>query len=55
MPESPFVVEKSGHLAWLTLNRPKARNAMNLAFFNELPGIMNDLDRDDSIRAIITH
>ncbi len=53
MSYSTIRVEKSGPLAWLTLNRPQARNSMTLAFFRELPHIMAGLDRDDSIRAVI--
>ena len=46
-------VEKSAPLAWLSLNRPQARNSMTLEFFRELPQAMADLDQDDSIRAVL--
>ena len=41
--ESSFKVEKTGHVAWLILNRPKQRNTMTLEFFQELPRLFKEL------------
>ena len=37
----------------VTLDRPQARNAMNRAFFDELPDAMRQLSEDDAVRAVV--
>ena len=37
----------------VTLDRPAARNAMNAAFFDELPAAMNQLANDDRVRVVV--
>ncbi len=49
----PFQITKEDHIAWLTLNRPEKRNAMNQAFFNELLKIFPQFDEDSSVRVVI--
>jgi enoyl-CoA hydratase len=51
--ESNFKVKIDSHIAWLTLNRPEKRNAMGLAFFEEIGELFDDFDRDAHIRVII--
>ena len=49
----PFRVEKDGHVAWLILNRPEKRNAMDMVFFEELLRRFRDFDADPDIRAVV--
>lgn len=51
--ERPFKVEKKGHAAWVTLNRPEKRNTMDYAFFEELEGIFKELGADSEVRVIV--
>ncbi|MDD9302592.1 MAG: crotonase/enoyl-CoA hydratase family protein [Desulfobacter sp.] len=48
-----YRVEKKEDLAWVFLNRPEKKNAMGPAAWKEPVEIFEDLDRDDTIRAII--
>jgi len=41
--------EKKEHVAYITLNRPEALNAMNLATHRELAAIWDDFESDDAI------
>lgn len=54
MPEYKFYsVDKKPPLAWVSLNRPEKKNAMNPPAWKETIPIFEDLDRDPEIRAII--
>lgn len=48
-----YLVEKKAPLAWVWLNRPEKKNAMNPPAWSELPGIFEDLSNDPEIRAVI--
>ncbi len=48
-----YSVEKKGHIAWVWLNRPEKKNAMNPPAWTETIPIFKELDDDDEIRAII--
>jgi enoyl-CoA hydratase/carnithine racemase len=50
---SQFSVEKDNHIAWLTLNRPEKRNAMGLAFFEEIGTWFDDFDRNPDIHVVV--
>ena len=50
---SNFKVEVDNHIAWLILNRPEKRNAMGLAFFEEIGAWFDDFERDPDIRVVI--
>jgi enoyl-CoA hydratase len=52
-PEDVVLVEVSESIATVTLNRPHARNALNHAVRSRLPVVMERLDVDDRIDAII--
>ncbi|HVY85780.1 MAG TPA: crotonase/enoyl-CoA hydratase family protein [Caulobacterales bacterium] len=52
MPEC-FDVKIEDRIAAITLNRPKAFNAMNRAFWNELPEIVRDIDDNAKARVIL--
>jgi len=46
-------IERDGHVATLFLDRPEKRNAMNMAFFAELPVAMAELGADPEVRAVV--
>ena len=46
-------IERRGAVAWLWLNRPDARNAMNEAMSAELPRALRELERDAAVRAVV--
>jgi len=48
-----YLVEKKGHIAWVWLNRPEKKNAMNPPAWTETIPIFEDLDEDDNIRVVI--
>jgi enoyl-CoA hydratase len=48
-----FDVSLDGQVAHIKLNRPDAFNAMNRAFWNELPAIVRDIDDNARARAIV--
>jgi enoyl-CoA hydratase len=51
--EEILLVEVSGRVATVTLNRPAVRNALNAALRSALPTTMESLDRDESVDVII--
>jgi len=54
MPEYEFYrVEKRETVAWVFLNRPEKKNAMNPLAWTESIEIFTDLDQDDEIRAVV--
>ncbi|MCH2101895.1 MAG: enoyl-CoA hydratase-related protein [Planctomycetes bacterium] len=50
---SPVTLERDGHAAWLTLNRPEARNALSLPTLNLLRDLLAEIRADDSIWAVV--
>jgi enoyl-CoA hydratase len=48
-----FDVSIEGGVAHIQLNRPDAMNAMNRAFWNELPAIVRDIDDNARARCIV--
>ncbi|HPC85890.1 MAG TPA: crotonase/enoyl-CoA hydratase family protein [Smithellaceae bacterium] len=49
---SSFKVEKTGHVAWLILNRPKQRNTMTMEFFQEMRRLFKAFDEDVDVRVV---
>lgn len=47
------ILEKEGHLAVVTINRPKALNALNSATLKDLDIVLDDLEKDSDIYAVI--
>jgi enoyl-CoA hydratase/carnithine racemase len=45
--------ERRGHVALLTLNRPEARNAINMAMMHELSSALDICESDDSIWVVV--
>jgi enoyl-CoA hydratase len=41
-----FEIEISDKVAHIKLSRPEKRNSMNLKFWDELPEIIGDIDRE---------
>lgn len=48
-----FSVERDGHVATLWLDNPEKRNAMGVAFWRDLPLLVEELADDDAVRAIV--
>lgn len=52
--EQVFRIERrDDHTALITIDRPDKRNAMSPAFFEQLPGVLDELDEDDGVRAAV--
>jgi enoyl-CoA hydratase/carnithine racemase len=52
-PASPLLRHDQDGVATLTLNRPKARNALSLGLIEALEGALADIERDPSIRVVV--
>ena len=48
-----FDVDVNQHVAHVTFSRPEKRNSMIPAFWTELPALINSLDKDGQVRAIV--
>ncbi|MFQ3666395.1 MAG: crotonase/enoyl-CoA hydratase family protein [Sphingomonadaceae bacterium] len=48
-----FTYAVSDHVAHIELCRPQALNTMNKAFWEEIPAVFAEIDRDPSIRAVV--
>ena len=53
MAHENIIVETRGRVGLITLNRPKALNALNDALMNELGEVLSRFDADDAIGAIV--
>ena len=51
---SSIVYEKKGRIAYITLNRPEARNAINYEFAKEWVGVLGDFRDDPEVWISIT-
>ena len=49
----PLRREIRGHVAVLTMNRPQARNSLSEAMLSALQSALDDLAKDDTVRAIV--
>ncbi|MBW6410491.1 short-chain-enoyl-CoA hydratase [Clostridium weizhouense] len=47
------ILEKEGHLAIVTINRPKALNALNSETLKDLDTVLEDLEKDNNVYAVI--
>ncbi len=52
-PEPLVLHEIDGPVATLTLNRPKALNALNPELMDQLIGVIADLDKNDAVRCLV--
>ena len=48
-----ILVQQEGPLATVVINRPRARNAINLAMWGEIARVTEGLVKDDSVRGIV--
>ncbi|HEX9822393.1 MAG TPA: enoyl-CoA hydratase [Methylomirabilota bacterium] len=48
-----ILVRQDGPIATVVINRPRARNAINLAMWGEIARVTEGLVKDDSVRAIV--
>jgi enoyl-CoA hydratase len=46
-------ISREGAIAWISLNRPERRNAVNLRMENELEEALIEAQRDDDVRVIV--
>lgn len=53
MEYANLLFEKSGPLAVITINRPKALNALNSDTLSELSAVLDELGRDTSVKVVI--
>lgn len=53
MPDDILIYEALGPVARLTLNRPRAMNALNLATLEQLERRLADIARNDEIRVLV--
>jgi enoyl-CoA hydratase len=53
MPDSILLLEKEAAIATITLNKPKALNALTLEMFTELERLFDELETDAEVRVII--
>jgi enoyl-CoA hydratase/carnithine racemase len=50
---SELIVEKRGPVAWLTINRPEVRNALNLDVTKRLADTLASFSKDRAVRVIV--
>lgn len=50
---APVLLDRDGAIAFLTINRPEKLNALNYAANDLLLAHLDDLERDDAIRAVV--
>lgn len=51
--ERAVCVEREGHVAVVTLNRPQAMNSINAAMRAQLPQVMQMLEADEEVRVVV--
>jgi enoyl-CoA hydratase/carnithine racemase len=51
--DGALLLDRTGAVATLTLNRPTVRNALNLAMWRALPEVMASVQADASVRVLI--
>ena len=53
MPYKTIIYERKEQVVWLSLNRPKVGNTINLEVANELVDACRAINQDDDVRAVI--
>ena len=53
MSDQPFLLDREGQTAILTINREAQRNSMSLEMWEAFPRYMKELDSDASVRVIV--
>lgn len=49
----PLLVHRQGHIMVITINRPEARNAINLAVYEGVGAALEDAEHDREVRVVI--
>ncbi len=50
-----LVLEKRGFVAWLKINRPEKRNALDPEFWPNLKKVLRDIDLDEGVRSVVLY
>ena len=53
MPYETLLVDRDGPVVQITLNRPKALNALNRQLLEELSDVIHEIAEDESARAVV--
>lgn len=53
MSEQPVLIDRDGAVALITINRPEAMNALDLATMQAIHAALDSLEKDDSVRVIV--
>jgi enoyl-CoA hydratase len=48
-----LIFEKKDGIAYITINRPKALNALNKAVYDDLNPVLDDITADESVKVVI--
>jgi enoyl-CoA hydratase len=48
-----ILTERRGAVMWVTINRPRARNAMTFAMYERLYDLCGEIERDTALRALV--
>jgi len=52
-PADELIVERKGAVAWMTFNRPQARNALTWNMYSRLETACNEINGDRTVRAVV--
>jgi enoyl-CoA hydratase/carnithine racemase len=52
-PSEDLVVERSGAVATLVLNRPDSHNAVRLGMYEALPALLSEVDQDRDVKVLV--
>ncbi len=53
MPYNDLILETTGHVATVTLNRPEKLNALSRSLQQDILDVCRDLKHDDNVRAVV--
>lgn len=53
MGEEAVFLQREGRIARLVLNRPEKRNALDLAMWEALPGLVDEADADPAVQVVV--
>ncbi|MCF8473866.1 MAG: enoyl-CoA hydratase/isomerase family protein [Emcibacter sp.] len=53
MTNDLIYLEKEQHIAWLTLNRPDRKNALNITMWQTIPSLVQEAENDPNIHILI--
>ncbi len=53
MTEQLIYLKKDHHIAWLTLNRPDRKNALNIDMWQAIPALVKEAEHDPDIKILI--